>query len=151
MTPPGPPSPSRTSSPAGRRRWRAPTRRTSWATWTWTATSPLPPGPTGSASSLPTRTAASHEREGAPGADRYRRPRRRAVPRAHAAAPPRHGQLGRPHRLAHVADARRRLGGAAGSGGRVGARRLPAPGQALVGADGPAPRGAPPAAAPPRP
>src|SRR5207237_458074 len=70
-----PPSPSPTSSPAGRRRWRAPKRRTSWATWTWTATWPLPPGPTASASSPSTRTAASHEREGAPGADRHRRPR----------------------------------------------------------------------------
>src|SRR2546423_14329112 len=80
--------------------------------WTWPAPAPWPPGRTGSASSRPTRTAASHEREGAPGADRYRRPRRRAVPRTHAAAPPRHGELGRPHRLAPVADARRRPRGA---------------------------------------
>src|SRR5438477_8084204 len=96
--------------------------------WTWTATSTLPPGPTGSASSRPTRTAASHEREGAPGADRYRRPRRRAVPRTHAASPPHHRELGRPHRVAPVADARRRLGGAAIAGTRVGARRVRAAG-----------------------
>src|SRR5256885_15976860 len=124
MTPPGPPSPSRTSSPAGRRRWRAPTRRTSWATWTWTATSPLPPGRTGSASSPPTRTAASHEREGAPGADRYRRPRRRPVPRTHAAAPSHHGELGRPHRLAVVAGGPRRPPGGGGGGDWGGGRGL---------------------------
>src|SRR3989442_3531637 len=40
---------------------------------TWERTWPLPPGPTASASSPCTRTAASHEPQGAPGADRHRR------------------------------------------------------------------------------
>src|SRR5439155_8512012 len=97
-------------------------RRTSWATWTWTATWPLPPGPTASPSSPPTRTTASHEREGAPGAGRHRRPRHRAVPRTHAAAPPHHRALGRPQRVPPVAGAGHRLGGGAAAGDRGGAR-----------------------------
>jgi len=44
-------------------------------------TSPSPPGRTALASSPCTRIAALHEPQGAPGADRYWRPRGRAVPR----------------------------------------------------------------------
>src|SRR6266566_535845 len=91
---------------------------------TWERTWPLPPGPTASASSPCTRTAASHEPQGAPGADRHRRPRGRAVPRTHPAAAVHHRQLGRPDRLPLVARARGGLGAPAGPRHRLGAGRV---------------------------
>src|SRR5207244_4024025 len=71
-----------------------------------------------------TRTAASHEPQGAPGADRHRRPRGRAVPRTHPAAAAHHRQLGRPDRLPLVARARGGLGAPAGPRHRLGAGRV---------------------------
>src|SRR5258708_10172911 len=96
-------------------------------------TSPSPPGRIGSTWSPATRTVASHEPEGAPGALGHRRPRRRAVPRSHTAAAPDHGELGRADRLAPLALARARLGALAGAGDPLGPRRVPA-------APGPVPR-----------
>src|SRR5213593_4480642 len=91
---------------------------------TWERTWPLPRGPTASASSPCTRTAASHEPQGAPGADRHRRPRDRAVPRTHPAAAAHHRQLGRPDRLPLVARARGGFGAPAGPRHRLGAGRV---------------------------
>src|SRR6266568_2560411 len=88
---------------------------------TWERTWPLPPGPTASASSPYTRIAASHEPQGAPRADRHRRPRDRAVPRTHPAAVAHHRQLGQPDRLPLVARARGGLGAPAGPRHRLGA------------------------------
>src|SRR5881398_3461178 len=91
---------------------------------TWERTWPVPPGPTASASSPCTRTAASHEPQGAPRADRHRRPSGRAVPRTHPAAAAHHRQLGRPYRLPLVARARGGLGAPAGPRHRLGAGRV---------------------------
>src|SRR5260370_22016292 len=119
-------------------------RRTSSPTPISRRTSPSPPGRIGSTWSPATRTVASHEPEGAPGAVGHRRPRRRAVPRSHAAAAPDHGELGRADRLAPVALAPAPLGALAGAGDRLGARGLPA----APGPRGPAPP-PPPRPAPP--
>src|SRR6184192_3488 len=89
---------------------------------TWERTWPLPRGPTASASSPCTRTAASHEPQGAPGDDRHRRPRDRAVPRTHPAAALPHGELGRAARLAVVAPAGRGVAAAARPRDRLGPR-----------------------------
>src|SRR5437762_12217936 len=89
---------------------------------TWATTSTSPPGRTASASFPSTRTGAAHEPQGAPGADRHRRPRDRAVPRTHPAAALRHGELGRAARLAVVAPAGRGVAAAARPRDRLGPR-----------------------------
>src|SRR6266550_190 len=105
----------------GRRRSRGPKPPSSSWTQGWARTSSSPPGRTASASFPSTRTAASHEPQGAPGADRHRRPRSRAVPRTHAAAAAHHGQLGRPARHALVARAGGGFGALTRAGHRLGA------------------------------
>src|SRR5438876_4021327 len=122
MMPPARPSPSPTRSRPGRRRSRAPTRRASSPRRTWQRTCASPPSRTASPSSPATRTAASHEPEGAPGVGRDRRPRHWAVPRTHPAAASSHGELGRHRRIAAVARVRRRRRAAAAARHRVGAR-----------------------------
>src|SRR5436309_1962987 len=114
---------------------------------TWERTWPLPPAPTASASSPCTRTAASHEPQGAPGADRHRRPRDRAVPRTHPAAAAHHRQLGRPDRLPFVAHARGGLGAPAGPRHRLGAGCVRAAREPVGGPRGCAGRRADPAPA----
>src|SRR5260370_825895 len=98
-------------------------RRTSSPTPISRRTSPSPLGRIGSTWSPATRTVASHEPEGAPGADGHRRPRGRAVPRSHAAAAPDHGELGPADRLAPPALATARLGSLAGCPALRGGRR----------------------------